>query len=81
MAQDYTDIYKRGLSSGIEKGKRTERDTIKNAVGTILQSDNTTDEKITAMAELLDIDKEVFKNGIVRDRTVGDNEQNESNEG
>lgn len=81
MAQDYTDIYKRGLSSGIEKGKRTERDTIKNAVGTILQSDHTTDEKITAMAELLDIDEEVFKNGIVRNRTFGDNEQNESNEG
>lgn len=81
MAQDYTDIYKRGLSSGIEKGKKTERDTIKNAVDTILQSDHTTDEKITAMAELLDIDKEVFKNGIVRDRAVGDNEPDKGNEG
>lgn len=81
MAQDYTEIYKRGLSSGIEKGKKTARDTIKNAVGTILQSDNTTDEKITAMAELLDIDEEVLKNGIVRDGTLGDNEPDKGDEG
>lgn len=80
MSQDYTDIYKRGLSSGMEKGKKIERENMQNAFKAIVNAEADQDEKIDKIAELFNIDKEVLQNGIVRDSKIGDNEQNTGNE-
>ena len=80
MTQDYTDIYKRGVSSGMEKGKKIERENMQNAFKAIVNAEADQNDKIDKIAELFDIDKEVLQNGIVRDSKVGDNEQNAGNE-
>ena len=80
MAQDYTDIYKRGVSSGMEKGKKIERENMQNAFKAIVNAEADHDDKIGKIAELFDIDKEVLQNGIVWDSKIGDNEQNAGNE-
>lgn len=80
MSQDYTDIYKRGLSSGMEKGKKIERENMQNAFKAIVNAEADQDEKIDKIAELFNIDKEVLQNGIVRDSKIGDNEQNARDE-
>lgn len=80
MTQDYTDIYKRGVSSGMEKGKKIERENMQNAFKAIVNAEADQDEKIDKIAELFDIDKEVLQNGIVRDSKIGDNEQNAGDE-
>lgn len=77
---DYTAIYKRGVSSGMEKGKQLERESIKNAFNDIVKADSAPEAKFDKIAELFQIDKEVIQNGFIRNSEIGDHEQDKGNE-
>ena len=77
---DYQDIYKRGLAAGMDKGTQSARDQIKDEVSKIVDSQNNNHMKLNDILKYLQIDKEVEPDGIERNGTSGDNEQNQGNE-
>lgn len=76
---EYSNIYKRGMSTGIDKGRQMESDSIKSDITSILDGSGNNTEKLTAIVEKLNIDREVHAD-VINDRTDGNNQSDAGNE-
>ena len=76
---EYSSIYKRGMSTGIDKGRQMESDSIKSDITSILDGTGNNTEKLIAIVEKLNIDREVHAD-VVNDRTDGNSQPDAGNE-
>ena len=70
---EYSNIYKRGMSTGIDKGRQMESDSIKSDITSILDGAGNNTETLTAIVEKLNIDREV-RADVIDDRKNGNNQ-------
>ena len=76
---EYSNIYKRGMSTGIDKGRQMASDSIRSDITSILDGAGNNTEKLTAIVEKLNIDREV-RADVINDRTDGNNQSDASDE-
>ena len=77
---EYSNIYKRGMSTGIDKGRQMESDTIRSDITSILDGAGNNTEKLSAIVEKLNIDREVHAD-VINTRTDGDTKPHQGDDG
>ena len=76
---EYSNIYKRGMSTGIDKGRQMASDSIRSDITSILDGAGNNTEKLSAIVEKLNIDREVHAD-VINNRTDGDPESHQGDE-
>ena len=77
---EYSNIYKRGMSTGIDKGRQMASDSIRSDITSILDGSGNNTEKLTAIVEKLNIDREVHAD-VINNRTDGDTKPHQGDDG